>query len=83
LSVFFFDCLLRDGEPLVDKGASIGVRPLSCGAAENLTPCIVTADKAQAAAFYADALSRGHEGVMAKALDALYEAGRRGRAGSR
>jgi DNA ligase-1 len=38
----------------------------------------VTADKAQAAAFYADALARGHEGVMAKALDALYEAGRRG-----
>src|SRR5207253_9892269 len=30
------------------------------------------------AAFYADALARGYGGVMAKALDALYEAGRRG-----
>src|SRR5205807_6425437 len=45
---------------------------------KNLVPCIVTADQARAAAFYADALARGHEGVMAKALDALYEAGRRG-----
>ena len=41
-------------------------------------PRIVTADVAAAEAFYADALARGHEGVMAKALDAPYEAGRRG-----
>jgi len=32
-----------------------------------------------AAAFVEDALRRGHEGVMAKALDAPYEAGARGR----
>jgi DNA ligase-1 len=79
LSVFFFDCLLRDGEPLVDKGGMDRRKALEAAVPQkNLTPCIVTADKAQAAAFYADALSRGHEGVMAKALDALYEAGRRG-----
>ena len=41
-------------------------------------PRIVTADVAAAEDFYADALARGHEGVMAKALDAPYEAGRRG-----
>jgi DNA ligase-1 len=40
-------------------------------------PRIVTADEAEATAFYDDALRRGHEGVMAKALDAPYEAGRR------
>src|SRR3989441_9737378 len=79
LSVFFFDCLLRDGEPLVDKGGIDRRKALEAAVPQkNLTPCIVTADKAQAAAFYADALARGHEGVMAKALDALYEAGRRG-----
>jgi len=79
LSVFFFDCLLRDGEPLVDKGGIDRRKALEAAVPrKNLTPCIVTADKAQAAAFYADALSRGHEGVMAKALDAPYEAGRRG-----
>jgi DNA ligase-1 len=79
LSVFFFDCLLRDGEPLVDKGGIDRRKALEAAVLpKNLTPCIVTADKARAAAFYADALARGHEGVMAKALDALYEAGRRG-----
>src|SRR3989475_9067791 len=79
LSVFFFDCLLRDGEPLVDKGGIDRRKALEAAVAQkNLTVSIVTADKAQAAAFYADALARGHEGVMAKALDAPYEAGRRG-----
>jgi len=79
LSVFFFDCLLRDGEPLVDKGSIDRRKALEAAVPQkNLTPCIVTADQAQAAAFYADALARGHEGVMAKALGALYEAGRRG-----
>ena len=34
--------------------------------------------RAAAAAFLEDALARGHEGLMAKALDAPYEAGRRG-----
>jgi DNA ligase 1 len=79
LSVFFFDCLLRDGEPLVDKGGIDRRKALEAAVLQkNLTPCIVTADKARAVAFYADALARGHEGVMAKALDALYEAGHRG-----
>jgi len=41
-------------------------------------PRLVTADVAAAEDFYADALARGHEGVMAKALDAPYEAGSRG-----
>ncbi len=38
----------------------------------------MTGDTAAAQDFYAQALARGHEGVMAKALDAPYEAGRRG-----
>ena len=44
-------------------------------------PRIVTADAAEAEAFLTRALARGHEGVMAKALDAPYAAGRRGSAG--
>src|SRR6185436_10919823 len=43
-------------------------------------PRIVTADPAAAAAFYDAALAAGHEGVMAKALDAPYDAGNRGAA---
>ena len=38
---------------------------------------IVTDDVDEAERFLDDALARGHEGVMVKALDATYEAGRR------
>jgi len=41
-------------------------------------PRIVTDDVGEAESFFDDALARGHEGVMVKALDAAYEAGRRG-----
>ena len=79
LSVFFFDCLLLDGEPLVDHGAGerrgVLARVLPAGI---VTPAIITGDVAQAEAFLADALGRGHEGLMAKALGAPYESGRRG-----
>jgi DNA ligase-1 len=38
----------------------------------------VTASAAEAEAFFAEVLRRGHEGLLAKALEAPYEAGRRG-----
>ena len=79
LSVFFFDCLLRDGEPLIDRGAAARRRILEESLpAMLLTPSLVTDDLGKADAFYADALAHGHEGLMAKALEAPYEAGRRG-----
>ena len=46
----------------------------------NLVPRLVTASADAAAAFAARALAAGHEGVMAKAVDGLYAAGRRGQA---
>ena len=79
LSVFFFDCLFRDGEPLVDRGARERhdiLRKVLPAAVT--TPSLVTADVAAAEAFYDDAIARGHEGLMAKALGAPYESGRRG-----
>jgi DNA ligase-1 len=42
-------------------------------------PRAVTSDRAEAEAFARRALEAGHEGVMAKALDAPYEAGNRGK----
>jgi DNA ligase-1 len=79
LSAFFFDCLLADGEPLVDRPLRERRAALERALpGANVTPSMVTADAAQAVAFYAGALSHGHEGIMAKALDASYEAGRRG-----
>jgi ATP-dependent DNA ligase I len=79
LSVLFFDCLLRDGEALVDRPSEERFRALSESLpAAAVIPRIVTADRAEAARFLDDALSHGHEGVMAKALAGPYEAGRRG-----
>jgi DNA ligase-1 len=43
-------------------------------------PRVVTGDATEAAAFFADAIARGHEGVVVKALEAPYAAGRRGAA---
>jgi len=79
LSVFFFDCLLRNGEPIVDRGARERHDILrQVLPATIVTPSLITEDAAKANAFYEDALARGHEGLMAKALGAPYEAGRRG-----
>ena len=41
-------------------------------------PRLVTSEVAEAEAFFADAVARGHEGVVVKSLDAPYAAGRRG-----
>jgi len=75
---FFFDLLRRDGVDLFDRPARERFAALREVAPALAVPQIVTADRAAAAGFYEQAMSRGHEGVMAKALDASYEAGRRG-----
>jgi ATP-dependent DNA ligase I len=79
LAVYFFDCLHVDGTSLLERPARERFDALAAALPPELViPRIVTADVAAAEDFYADALARGHEGVMAKALDAPYEAGRRG-----
>ena len=79
LAAYFFDCLHLDAAPLLDRPAQERFDALAAALPPALViPRIVTADVAAAEDFYADALARGHEGVMAKALDAPYEAGRRG-----
>jgi DNA ligase-1 len=79
LSVFFFDCLLADGEAMVDRPAAERHDILRAALpSEILTPSLITDDPARAQHFYDEALARGHEGIMAKAMEAPYEAGRRG-----
>ena len=79
LSVFFFDCLFAGGEALVDRPLAERRRILLASVApENVPPSVLTSDPAEAARFYADALDQGHEGIMAKAPESIYEAGRRG-----
>ena len=79
LSPFIFDILHLDGEDLIDRPATERFAAIDERLPEEsrLTR-IVTGDADEAEGFLDDALARGHEGVMVKALDAPYEAGRRG-----
>lgn len=80
LGARFFDVLHLDGTDLIDTPLveRHGVLDQVTGAAA--IPRVVTDDAAVAADFLADALATGHEGVMVKAIDSTYEAGRRGKA---
>jgi ATP-dependent DNA ligase I len=79
LTPFFFDLLHLDGADLIDQPDSerhaLLARVLPAGL---VIPRLVTADPAEAEAFYDDAVSRGHEGVVVKSPAARYAAGRRG-----
>jgi len=79
MQAFFFDCLYKDGEPTVHLAGRDRQRLLAAAVpAVQLVPRIVTALPEEAQSFYMAALAAGHEGVMAKSLDAPYEAGNRG-----
>jgi DNA ligase 1 len=81
LSPFFFDILFYDGAALIDEPLSRRLEQLdSVIPGELRVPRIVTDSTEDAARFQADALGRGHEGVMVKKLSAPYAAGRRGSA---
>jgi DNA ligase-1 len=78
LAPFFFDVLHLDGEDLLDRPLAERSAILTGLVQHWRVPAIETADATVAEAFLTDALATGHEGVMVKALDSLYEAGRRG-----
>jgi DNA ligase-1 len=81
LQALFFDCLLLDDDTLLDR--TTRERTLALGQAvpgNAMVPRTIVHALDEAEAFLDEALERGHEGVMVKALDAPYEAGRRGAA---
>ncbi|HWM92740.1 MAG TPA: ATP-dependent DNA ligase [Thermoanaerobaculia bacterium] len=78
LTPFFFDLLHLDGADLLDRPAGERFAALGESVSDLAVPRIVTADSEEADAFFEEALRRGHEGIMAKAVNAPYEAGRRG-----
>jgi DNA ligase-1 len=79
LRAFFFDCLRLEAESLADRPARERVAALERALPAALRmPRIVTGAASEAQAFYESAIAAGHEGVMAKSLDAPYEAGSRG-----
>ena len=81
LSPFFFDCLHLDGDDLLDRTYEERVAALDRVVPDGArVPRAVTTDADEAERFLEDALARGHEGVVVKALEAPYEAGRRGAA---
>jgi DNA ligase-1 len=81
LTALFFDVLSHDGESLVDSPLSKRLERLDHILPVSMrVPRIATTDLEEASRFQADALVRGHEGVMVKSLAAPYAAGRRGSA---
>jgi DNA ligase-1 len=79
LHVFFFDALAVDGASLIDLPAEARFAALARAVPSSLRVARTVTDRVdEAEAFLREALAAGHEGVMAKALDAPYEAGARG-----
>ncbi len=80
VTLFLFDILYLDGRPLLDEPLLRRSALLAAAVPRHLlVPRIVTSSAEEAGDFHRAAMARGHEGVMVKALDAPYEAGRRGR----
>jgi DNA ligase-1 len=80
LSLAVFDALLVDDRELLAEPARARLSALTEAAPRLAVPRVITSDPAEATAFYERAIAAGHEGVMAKALDAPYDAGSRGAA---
>jgi len=79
LTPLFFDLLHLDGEDLIDRpGSERAVALAELVPPDSLVPRAVIADAPGAQAFLDAALAAGHEGVLVKALEAPYAAGRRG-----
>lgn len=79
IQAFFFDCLRFGSESIATCTTEERFRALARAVpASRLVPRLITDSEAAARAFYEAAIAAGHEGVMAKALDAPYEAGNRG-----
>jgi DNA ligase-1 len=79
LTPYWFDLLYLDGQPAIDEPQTRRFSALSALApAESLVPHLVTADPERGAEFLRQALERGNEGIMAKAIGASYAAGSRG-----
>jgi DNA ligase-1 len=80
LRLTLFDALLIDDQTLLATAAHARFAALGALAPALVVPRLVTADADEANAYFETAVAHGHEGIMAKALDAPYDAGNRGAA---
>ncbi|MFQ5521434.1 MAG: ATP-dependent DNA ligase, partial [Candidatus Methylomirabilia bacterium] len=80
LSLYLFDCLMADGRSLVDQPYEARWHALErVTGGSYLARRTIPEHLGAAEAFLAEALTAGHEGVMAKALDSPYAPGSRGK----
>ena len=75
----FFDCLHLDGVDLLDRPLRERRTALDGLVGALAVPSVLTSDAAVAGAVLTESLAAGHEGVVVKAVDSVYEAGRRGK----
>jgi DNA ligase-1 len=78
ITPFWFDLLYLNGGHLLDEPQLRRFAALAEIAGESVIPHTITSDARRGDEFLEQALSRGHEGIMAKAVDARYAAGARG-----
>ena len=78
MTPFWFDLLYLNGGSLLDEPQGRRFAALAQVAPQSLIPHSIASDAKAAHEFFEQSLSRGHEGVMAKAIDAPYAAGARG-----
>ncbi|HEX5229163.1 MAG TPA: ATP-dependent DNA ligase [Bryobacteraceae bacterium] len=78
MTPFWFDLLYLNGGPLLDEPQARRFGALSELSSAHLIPHLTTSDPRAAEDFLEQSLDRGHEGIMAKAVDAKYAAGARG-----
>lgn len=83
LELNFFDILYVNGESMIEKRLSDRRGVLESvveeGEGIKLALKLVTGNVEEAERFYREALEMGHEGLMAKRLDSIYEPGNRGK----
>jgi DNA ligase-1 len=79
MQAFYFDCLRLNDRSIAERSTRERFEALArVVPASQLIPRLETRDPTQAQKFYDEALASGHEGLMAKSLDAPYAAGNRG-----
>ena len=75
---YFFDCLHVDGTDYLDRPLRERIAVLERIAPARCVPRVVTDEAHVAESFLEGAIAAGHEGVMVKSIESLYDAGRRG-----
>ncbi len=78
LSLYLFDCLQYEDTDLIDAPMIQRWDAIPTSAAVPIMPRLISNDITRASDFFRAAIAAGHEGAMAKDLDAPYAAGRRG-----